>query len=401
MTQPPTRRWLGPAVALVTLLVGLCAAELLLRAMHPLPDPYAALKEVVQRDFVPSFHAPHERLVVSAEAGIPGMSTSRKTFSTDNVGLRGDSLAMPKPAGEFRIFVIGGSTTECTYLDDSEALPRRIQDHLRADGFSSRQVEVYGAAKSGDNSLDHVAALSQILIHMQPDMIVVFAGINDLSGGIAGVSYEDVISPPRTRIHFADIVKELATESQLARLAYQVLGQRSERQRLEALPLRADVQRLVAIRDSHAVSDSVLHLDPGMYRDNLETLAGTARAHRVPMVFMTQATTWNSEVDSTAVHWHWMTYRRGVTYREDVLDGEMEKYNDVMRQEGAKLGVPVFDLARELPKSTRYIYDDVHFNPAGADTTGVLLASFLVARYPHPDSALTLARSSPYPSSAP
>jgi lysophospholipase L1-like esterase len=78
-----------------------------------------------------------------------------------------------------------------------------------------------------------------------------------------------------------------------------------------------------------------------------------------------------------------MTYRHGVTYREDVLDGEMEQYNGVMRDVGAELGVPVFDLARELPKSTRYIYDDVHFNAKGADTTGALLASFLEARYPH------------------
>ncbi|HEX3160536.1 MAG TPA: GDSL-type esterase/lipase family protein, partial [Gemmatimonadaceae bacterium] len=375
-------------VAALTLLVGVVGAEVLLRVFHPQPDPYATSKVVVTRNFVPSWHEPHERLRVSAAPGIPGMTTASKTFSTDNVGLRGDSLAMPKPRDEFRVFVVGGSTTECTYLDDSEALPRMIQNRMRARPFDGRRVSVYGAGKSGDNSTDHVAALSHILVHLQPDMIVVFSGINDLSADIAGRSRADLITPHHKVMAFGDMVRFLATESHVMRLAHRVLAPRSERQQLEELPLKVDISPRVAIRRSHPPSNASPRVNTSEYAENLASMVGLARAHGASIVFMTQATTWNSTVDPTAERWHWMTYRHGVTYREEALDRAMERYNDAMRRVAAEQAVPIFDLARLLPKSTRYIYDDVHFNPMGADTASTLLAAFLAHEYGRGKSVL-------------
>ena len=69
-------------------------------------------------------------------------------FTTNNMGFRGDELTMPKPANEFRIFMVGGSTTECLYLDDSKALTRVLQNELNpaaaqqsdGQGLQRRQV---------------------------------------------------------------------------------------------------------------------------------------------------------------------------------------------------------------------------------------------------------------------
>jgi hypothetical protein len=64
-------------------------------------------------------------------------------------------------------------------------------------------------------------------------------------------------------------------------------------------------------------------------------------------------------------------------YREDVLDTALERMNEVMRGVARSDSVPLYDLARELPKSLEYFYDDCHFNPAGARAAGRGLARLL------------------------
>ena len=75
-----------------------------------------------------------------------------------------------------------------------------------------------------------------------------------------------------------------------------------------------------------------------------------------------------------------MLYRFGVTYREDLMDQALESFNNVMRQVAAKHSVPTYDLARLMPKSSDFFYDDAHFNVRGAREAGVGLASFIKTR---------------------
>ena len=96
------------------------------------------------------------------------------------------------------------------------------------------------------------------------------------------------------------------------------------------------------------------------------------------LIFMTQQTTWNSSVDPAVKDWQWMVYRAGTRYRPEALDEAMESFNQVMRQVALKNGVPVCDIARTMPKSLQFFYDDVHFNINGAHKAATSLASFLI-----------------------
>ena len=138
--------------------------------------------------------------------------------------------------------------------------------------------------------------------------------------------------------------------------------------------------RNIAIRKAASVTPQPPRTDVPAYRTNLTTLIGTAKAHTVQLVFMTQQTTWDSPIDPQAQDWHWMRYRDGVTYREDGMDEALESLNDTMRQLAASHGVPIYDLARTLPKSLTFFYDDVHFNVHGARAAGTQLALFLLAQ---------------------
>ena len=176
-TDPPKpARRLAVSAILGSLLVSLVAAEILLRVLAPLPDPYARYKELprapspILRELPLSFF-----LETEAEPGLPGVPPRRRRFTTNNVGFRGGFLARPKPAAEYRVFMVGGSTTECLYLDDTEAVTFILQEELNRRMGGKRQWRVYNAGKSGNRSYDHLAMISQRIVHLEPDMIIVFA----------------------------------------------------------------------------------------------------------------------------------------------------------------------------------------------------------------------------------
>jgi lysophospholipase L1-like esterase len=374
-TPAPRRRgsfWL--AVIYTALTLALC--ELALRRFRPLPDPFIRLKAGATiawpgTPYVPSAYPPHHRSLVFPEPGLPGFDTTTRVFSVDNLGYRGDSLRIPKPPGELRIFMVGGSTTECAILDDREAVSRRLQDRLRA-ALPGVDVRVYGAGKSGDRSWDHVAMTTHRIAHLQPDVVIVFAGINDLMASVEGIDYllrGDTM--PGSRIGAYQQFRMAASELQLVRLAQAAYHGFDPTE----VNTHTEMRRLA----QHSRTSPLVPLpatDPTPYEENLRTLVGAIRAQGARPVLMTQASTWNSD-DPRAARWHWMTGhpRR---YPEPALDSALERFNDRTRSVAVRMGVPVLDLARVLPKRMDYFYDDVHFNPAGADRAAELLAQTLI-----------------------
>ena len=67
----------------------------------------------------------------------------------------------------------------------------------------------------------------------------------------------------------------------------------------------------------------------------------------------------------------------GVRYREDLMDEGLEAFNDQMRQTAQQYSVPLYDLARTMPKSRDFFYDDAHFNDQGAHSAGLQLAALI------------------------
>lgn len=369
------------ALVLMSTVLSIIAVEAMLRAMAPIADPYKLHKRrpnVVQTYFRSSF-PPNMRVRLSTEEGLPGMDGRETMFTTNNVGLRGDSLPMPKPADELRVFVVGGSSTETLYLDDRQAMTRILEDRLDTI-VSGKRVKVYGAGKSGAKSYDHIEMIAHRLVHLDPDALIVFAGINDLRAAMYDRNYlmlPPALGAPDTEWSLMQLLRFAMTEFQLGRRLFSLLKPDEYRDAVEQITLRSNFRRSVRMREALPVSVRAPRVDVAPYRNNLISIVGIARAHGIDLVFLTQATTWNSRVDSEIAKWHWMTAGQDSAYREEALDQAMETYNDAVRAVAAEFDVPLFDLARLLPKSGEYFYDDVHFNPRGAATVGARLALFV------------------------
>jgi hypothetical protein len=146
---------------------------------------------------------------------------------------------------------------------------------------------------------------------------------------------------------------------------------------LETRTLKSDYARKIALQRSARATEADVRVDTAGYQRNLRSLVGIARAHQFRLVFATHPSSWNSKVDPAARERHWMRVYDGVVYREDVMDAALERLNDVVRVVAAEDSVPLYDLARELPKSLEFFYDDCHFTRAGALAAGRGLARFL------------------------
>ncbi len=219
------KRFARTALAIVTSLICLLVLEFALRRIAPLQDPYAAYKAPREsiNQYIKSEHPKNLHLVTEPENDLPGLR-GPNLFTTNNMGFRGDDLVIPKPANEFRIFMVGGSTTECLYIDDSKAITRVLQNELNKP-TTNLTVKVFGAGKSGDASDDHCSMIVHRIVQLQPDMIIVFAGINDLTRAIVNYDYLHYVKdepPERLRP-----LKYLATESQIVRRFYYLFGQMS------------------------------------------------------------------------------------------------------------------------------------------------------------------------------
>jgi hypothetical protein len=380
-------------VALVTLTIGvmLLVAEIALRLVSPLPNPYEpraggkpAVNQYIRFEYPVNYTA-----TTRAEPGLPGL-TGTNRFTTNNAGFRGDSLIEPKPPGEFRVFIVGGSTTECFYVDDKDDMARVVQNELAAVAPAGIVPRVYNVGMSGAASDDHVAMISQRLVHMQPDLIVVFCGINDLTRSIYHYDYRHYFdyNPALHVVWYKRFLMHFQMARRLFALKQRVTGTGSQRLQ-EQRTLVTNYAGLVGLLRSVPASDIPPRTDEGSYATNLRSMIGLAKSNHVRFVYMTQATTWNSRVDPAAKDHHWMRYRAGapgarpgddgVTFREDLMDAAMERLNNTMRAVSAEESVPMYDLARVLPKSLEYFYDDCHFNTAGSLAAGKGLAAFLVA----------------------
>lgn len=377
MTRSPRSRIV---LALASLAFAALAWEIVLRVAAPVADPtpggarhVAASNPYLRFEYPRGYAAETE-----AEPGLAGIE-GQHSFTTNSYGFRGDSLLVPKPLREYRVFVVGGSTAECFYLDDADDLARVMQNELATRAGPALAPKVYNVGISGTASDDHVAMIAQRLVHLEPDAIVVLAGANDMRRAIQGFDYlhYETYRPPRRSWY-----KRLLLSSQIVRrLAYAKRHAAPDPASvLETRTLKSDYARKIALQKATPETDDDVRVDPAGYRANLRSIAGIARAHGVDLVFATHPSTWNSTVDPGAREFHWMRVYDGVTYREDKMDGALARLNDVMRAVAVEDSLLLCDLARAIPKSRDYFYDDFHFNRAGAHRAGIELAKVLAPR---------------------
>lgn len=328
---------------------------------------------------------------------LPGVGP-RSVFSINERGIRG---RLPGPDGEYRVLAVGGSTTECLYLDDADAWPALVERGLGA-ASPARAPWVGNAGKSGMTSRDHVVTLDRLTADLPSvDVALVLVGVNDLTFALSrGPSAPPPLPITDPAAERAQLLNAFAVRPGRAQDAagegdpwykrtalYQLAKSARPRPRSSvAQDARGDVYaRWRAHRRSASrVLDEPADLGPALveYRRNLHVLADVAERRGVALVLMTQPVLWREGLSPEAESLLWLGGVGNFQERPNMpyysaraLAAMMDRFNRVMLDVCAERALDCLDLAAEVPRDLSAFYDDCHFTKRGS----VLVAEAVTA----------------------
>jgi lysophospholipase L1-like esterase len=376
------------AIAGVALFVTVGAAEGVLRLVVPAPTDVRHI-----------LHPPSRTTVFRPEKGVmPGVEYAESHFTVDAAGLRSGPLPAP---GVMRVLAIGGSTTEALYLDDHDAWTAVLERELGR--RLARPVWVGNAGKSGLTSFAHVTQALAYVDDIKPDVVIVQAGINDLTMCVSGDRRDLVETAFRFRwpdawdAYGRRIFAEVNSPGAGRGLRLQTMVDRVV-MRFSA-PEPAGGAGAAVVQDRQASYYRVLRAaragaqkidsDPDLapcliaFDDNLHRIAGIVLPLGIRLVLVTQGSLYRNPMpaDDESLLWFGSVEQSVFAhppapqyYSAASMQRALAKYNAITLRLCEERKLVCVDADALLPHSTAIYYDDVHFNIGGARRLGEALA---------------------------
>jgi lysophospholipase L1-like esterase len=363
-------------VLVISLVIVLGFCELMLRVYNPLGFRIKGNKIILPINKKEIIHHEHglgklDRVVVNQR---------------NSLGFRGPEP--PADLGEYlSIVTVGGSTTECLDLAEDKTWPHVLGVNL---AHNFKHLWLNNAGLSGNSTFGHYILMQDYLTKLQPKVALFLVGINDV-----GLHSERDFDE---RIHKANfrslerILASAAVHSEVAAAAlnlYRFYFPKSAIINNQNDPQETDFSKLRNFAVSPPAQAGIIkdhqehYLTP--YRQRLEKLLILCREHNIIPVLVTQPVLYGNNVDpATGVD---LAHKFVATDMDGATAWQvLELYNNVTRQVGREQGVLVIDLAREMPKDSRYYFDLMHYTNAGAEKVGDLIAAqlspYLAQKFP-------------------
>jgi lysophospholipase L1-like esterase len=252
-------------------------------------------------------------------------------YRTNNYGFRGDEIPDRKPAGAVYVFSLGGSTTACDEYPQEKTWSGVLQEHLRK-ALGNNRVHVYNTGMGGGTSYRSMVIFLNLLTRLDPDLVIVYEGVNDVG---------EPTQPSHAR-YFRDIGNR---ENFMRRRSYFLveLARRSQ-------------NPLVIKLEGWLHGGWQITQDFSYHEKNYRDISYLARGYRIPVMFMTQPVM--------------------PKLAEDPRD-----INASTLRLGAEFSVPVFDLARIMPRDfDHFLSDRVHYRARGNQWIGEHLAGWILEK---------------------
>lgn len=348
----------------------LLLAEAALRMMAPAWPPYNVPWPKMQR-------------VAEASDTMPGI-TGEIRFTTNSIGLRG-----PEPGDlkqyDHRILCVGGSTTECIYVNDEDSWPWALQ--LMLEKQTGRKICVGNSGRSGQFTGNHAYVLREYHFAPEFDWVVVLAGINDLGLFLQGTYDKRIAQVPEvTLVHPSGF----AAKPQYYRLSE--VGKRVTQLKRRFFPEQGSIeqdpggewyddvrrQRRDALKKG-ALTKPPPGVEVGLerYEQGLMEIISACRDRGQHLVLMTQPTMWRADLPPSLEDLLWAV-AGDRAYSPGVLRLLMDAYNERMKKVADRESVELLDLASMLEEDTTTFYDDCHFNTSGSRKVAAILSKWFV-----------------------
>ncbi|HWS48739.1 MAG TPA: SGNH/GDSL hydrolase family protein [Candidatus Methanoperedens sp.] len=304
----------------------------------------------------------------------------------NSLGFRG-----PEPPENFykhlSLVAVGGSTTECIFITEGKTWTDYLQSNLLT---YFPDIWINNAGIDGHSTYGHIELMRQYVGKLRPDYVLFLVGINDMA--VEGESIQDKQQISEENVIGKSIIQKIRDNSMILAfykfqkdkkighdmftmkttikeynsiVNYKVLGastdydavtsQDLERINNNLMAYRNRLERLVLLTKSYSIHP-ILVTQPAVYGFGVDDVTGIDLGN-IPIVEFTEPGVTRSGKDK------WMI---------------LQKYNEVTREVSSEFGIPLIDLAMEMPKSTKYFYDYIHFTEEGAQKVGEIVTKNLI-----------------------
>jgi D-alanyl-lipoteichoic acid acyltransferase DltB (MBOAT superfamily) len=121
-----------------------------------------------------------DALIYTHRPGLSGLH-KEKAFSTNSHGLRDREYTLEKPAGTFRIALIGASHDAGSGVADNETYENVLEDSLNRGAGAAQRFEVLNFSAEGFAPVQKVVASEIWVPQFQPDVVLYAASRNEMS----------------------------------------------------------------------------------------------------------------------------------------------------------------------------------------------------------------------------
>ncbi len=326
----------------------------ILSGQAPAFDRGASAELFVQHPYLvgaPRPGAGERRGDVSVSINEAGFRASRERASTESPGLT--------------ILALGGSTTFGTRVGDEDTWPHRLEQVLDSllEGTGHVPVRVINAGVPGYTSIENVIQLATVGADLDPDLVVLFQGINDLHTAHSPnlkPDYSDFHGPSQwTNLELHRLKR--GNRSALVRVARSVLQVAFQLDR----PRPATGPRSVGM-DRRAEE---------IYTSNLTSFTGLCAAHGLECLFAPQV------LGPGSRDLWWFRF-----WEAEAIEPALTQYNQVMERVAKNTGTSYLETILSYDWTAVHFADGQHFSPIGnqafADIVAARISTLLIDAAP-------------------
>ncbi len=372
------------ALLLVSLTATLLLAEGLLRLLYPDTQQLYVWQPNLQHTFYPD------------SAIFPGIK-GPSLFTINDYGVREDTfythysnnLKAPlndDEKGHTYYLFVGGSTTECLYLDDYETWWNDIGRHI-GDASDIYSHIVGSIGKSGCTSRENYLHIKYFVPQFKRiNCVVVMCGLNDFMKRLSQDSLydNDFRFTPGVESKYLDeiFLNNSKNKTWWRRTAlYQVLQNALHKARpVKWENVQDDTGQIYAkwrsnrLKASHLIDtlpDLTAALDE--YARNLNLMIDEAAKQHIEIMFINQAAIWKDTMPAYEKLMLWMGGKGNFQlnagaeyYSPKALRKGVTLYNNRLKDVCKERRVNYIDIDSVLPRNLSAFYDDCHLNEEGA-----------------------------------
>ncbi|SCA56300.1 hypothetical protein MTBPR1_20148 [Candidatus Terasakiella magnetica] len=271
------------------------------------------------------------------------------------------------------IVFIGGSTTECLYVDEFKRFPYLVGKNLEEE--FKLKINSFNSGVSGNNSLHSIDILINKIIPMQPDIIVLMHNINELSTLIHEGSYWNnnsnrspliTLEEPKISYLLLKSIKDYLIPNfytEIKKIIHRF--KHSNKQ----------IDEFYKSRNKININKEKILID---YKRNLEIFIHISKLSGIQPILMTQFNRFKEKPTSLLMKKMKTRIENKLNINYSDFIELYKKINHITIKVAQKNNIYYIDLDKLIPKESKYIYDSVHLNTFGSTYTSKIISASLI-----------------------